>query len=142
MAKWKMNDEEFERQHGEAVRRGNEKMKTELQAELVRYDRAANRLVIDLKNGATFIVPCYLIQGLREADPDLIAEVELLPRGAALHWEKLDVDFSVTGLLAGLFGNNAWMSELARLGGGIQSGAKAVTVRETNREGGRPRKRA
>ena len=60
-------------------------MRTEPQANSVRHDRAFNRLIIELKSGATFIVPCDLIQGLRDAEPELIAEVELLPRDAALH---------------------------------------------------------
>jgi hypothetical protein len=103
------------------------------------YDRAANRLIVELKNGVTFMIPCDLIQGLRDASPDEIAEVEVMPRGMALHWEKLDQDFSVAGLMAGMFGNKAWMSELGRQGGSITSEAKAVASRENGRKGGRPR---
>lgn len=139
MVKSKMSDEEFERQYREAVKRGEESMKTEPQARSARYDRESDRLIIELKNGATFMIPCNLIQGLRGTDPDLIAEVSLLPRGAALHWESLDVDFSVAGLLMGLFGTKIWMSELGRQGGRVTSEAKAAAVRENGRKGGRPR---
>lgn len=139
MAKLKMSDEEFERQYQAGVRRGKEKMQTAPQAMSASYDRAANRLIVELKNGVTFMIPCDLIQGLRDASPDEIAEVEVMPRGMALHWEKLDQDFSVAGLMAGMFGNKTWMSELGRQGGSITSEAKVVASRENGRKGGRPR---
>ncbi len=139
MAKPKMSDEEFERQYQAGVRRGKEKMQSAPQAMSASYDREANRLIVELKNGVTFMIPCDLIQGLRDASPDEIAEEEVMPRGMALHWEKLDQDFSVAGLVAGMFGNQAWMSELGRQGGSIKSEAKAVASRENGRKGGRPR---
>lgn len=141
IGKFEVGEAELDRRHEEAVCRGKEKAATEPRAKSARYDRETNRLVVELKNGAVFIVPCDLIQGLRGADPDLIAEVELLPRGAALHWERLDVDFSVAGLLLGLFGTRAWMAELGRRGGSVTSEAKAAAVRENGRKGGRPRTR-
>ena len=119
MGKWRMSDEEFERQYVEATRRGNEALKTEPQARRATYDRDSNRLVIELKNGVMFIIPCDLLQGLRGAHRDEIAEVELMPRGGALHWEKLDVDFSVAGLMRGIYGNEAWMESLQRENGKI-----------------------
>jgi hypothetical protein len=67
---------------------------------------------VDLKNGITFLLPCALVQGLAEAGPEEIAQVRLGPRGASLHWEKLNVDFSLAGLMAGDFGTQAWMDEL------------------------------
>lgn len=142
LGKFEVEESELERQHERAVRRGKERIATEPQASAVVYDRKSNRLIIDLKNGTTFIVPCDLIQGLRGAAPDKIAEVELLPRGAALHWEKLDVDISLAGLMFGLFGTKAWMAEIGRKGGSATSEAKAAAVRVNGRKGGRPRKEA
>jgi hypothetical protein len=112
--KWTYTEAEFEQMFEEANRRGKESLKTEIQAREARYDCKTNRLVIELKNGATFIVSCDLIQGLRGADPKDIAAVELGPRGASLHWEKLDQDFSVGGLVRGIFGTKKWMEELNR----------------------------
>jgi hypothetical protein len=43
------------------------------------------------------------------ANSDELAEVEVNGQGHDLHWEKLDVDLSVSGLLAGLFGTKAFM---------------------------------
>jgi hypothetical protein len=41
-----------------------------------------------------------------------LAEVEVTPSGDGLHWEKLDADFSVPTLLAGVFGTDAWMAQV------------------------------
>ena len=65
--KWTLTEEEFERQFVEATKRGKEALKTEVQAHAARYDRKTKRLVIELKNGATLLIPCELIQGLRDA---------------------------------------------------------------------------
>ncbi|MDQ3753480.1 MAG: DUF2442 domain-containing protein, partial [Acidobacteriota bacterium] len=84
IGKWEIDEEELERQHSEAVRRGEERMATEPQAKSASYDRKTNRLIIEMENGSTFILPCQLLQGLAGAAPEDIAEVELLPYGNAL----------------------------------------------------------
>jgi Protein of unknown function (DUF2442) len=140
IGEFEVEEEELERQHREAVRRGREKEASEPQAAAADYDPETNRLRIELKNGVVFIVPCELIEGLRGADPAQIAEVELGPRGASLHWERLDQDFSVAGLMAGVFGSRVWMAkELGRHGGNATSERKAAAVRENGRKGGRPK---
>ncbi len=135
--KWSITEEEFERQFAEATKRGKEALKTEIQAQSARYDRKTNRLVIELKNGATFIVPCDLIQGLRDADPKDIAAVELGLRGASLHWEKLDQDFSVGGLVRGVFGNKKWMEELNRARGRAKSKTRTTSSRGNDKKSAR-----
>lgn len=115
--KWTYTEEELTRMFAEADRRGKESLKTELQAQRAYYDAAAHRLVIELKNGATHSVPCQLLQGLRDADPLDIAAVELGLRGASLHWEKLNWDFTVGGLVRGIFGGKKWMENLAASNG-------------------------
>jgi hypothetical protein len=74
--------------------------------------RSADRIVINLKSRATFSFPPALAQGLAGASPEDLAEVEVTPSGDGLHWEKLDADFSVPALLAGVFGTDAWMAQL------------------------------
>ena len=47
-----------------------------------------------------------------------LADVEIPGQGRALRWPQLDADFTVPGLLMGVFGSRAWMaSELARRAG-------------------------
>jgi hypothetical protein len=55
-----------------------------------------------------------------------------------LHWDDLDVQMSVPGLVAGVFGTRKWMAELGRQGGSM-SKAKPPGVRENGRK--RPRER-
>jgi general stress protein YciG len=89
-----------------------------------------------------FAFPPAIAQGLRDATPEQLAAVELEGNGYALHWEELDADFTVPGLLAGRLGSKRWMSELGRKGGRVTSAAKAEAARINGQKGGRPRKTA
>lgn len=102
-----------------------------------RYDPNTERMIVDLENGSTFAFPPSLVQGLQEATRDELAEVELVGDGFALHWETLEVDFTVGGLLNGVFGTAKWMAEKA---GRTSSPAKAAAARMNGAKGGRPRK--
>jgi hypothetical protein len=63
----------------------------------------------------------------------------VLGLGIGLHWEQLDVDVSVPGLLAGLFGTKAWMDrQRAARAGTARSPAKAEAARRNGAKGGRP----
>ncbi len=87
----------------------------EPRAESAYYDLSSDRIVINLKSGATYSFPPKIAQGLTGASPKDLAEVEVTPSGDGLHWEKLDADFSVPALLAGLFGTDAWMAQIRLL---------------------------
>jgi len=76
---------------------------------------------------------------LEDAADDQLAEIEVLGAGYGLHWESLDVDLSIPGLLAGIFGTSAYM---ARRAGQATSPAKAAAARANGAKGGRPRKMA
>jgi hypothetical protein len=127
-----MDKKAFDEQYRRAVRAGKLAEASEPRAKAASYDAATNRLIVELRNGVTFIVPCRLIEGLAVAAPEQVAAFELMPRGAALHWKGLDVQVSVPALVAGVFGSEAWMSGLKR--GGGRKETKAVT-----RQGARPR---
>ncbi len=122
-----------------ALDRGKALRATEPRAAKARYDRAKGRLVLDLTNGCTFAFPARMAQGLEKATEDQLAKVEILGNGYGLHWEALDTDISVPGLLAGIFGTSAYM---ARLAGQSKSPAKAAASRANGAKGGRPRKLA
>ncbi len=141
MAKIKLgiSDEEFERQYAEAVKRGKERLKTEPRAKSAAYDPQTRRVIIELLNGCVFIVPVDLMQGLRGASDEDLMDFSLMPRGFDLHWHKLDAQFTVFGLLQGLFGTKRWMAELGPIGGRITSKAKRAAARPNGRLGGRPR---
>jgi len=64
----------------------------------------------------------------------------VLGLGLGLHWERLDVDASVPGLLAGLFGTRAWLDrQRATRAGTTRSPARAAATRRNGAKGGRPR---
>ena len=122
-----------------ALERGHAAHANEPRAAAARYDRSSGRVIVDLENGCTFAFPPRLAQGLEAASDNQLAAVEILGRGYGLHWEELDVDLSLPGLMAGIFGTKAWM---ARRAGQATSAAKAAAARANGAKGGRPRKAA
>ena len=106
-----------------------------------RFDAATRRIIVDLTNGCTFDFPARLTQGLEEAGDEELAEVEILGLGYGLHWETLDVDLSIPGLLAGVFGTTSLMDrQRAARAGSSTSPAKAEAARRNGQKGGRPPK--
>ena len=63
----------------------------------VRFDE--NSLWVDLSDGRVIAAPLTWFPRLLHATPEQRAKVEITPTG--LHWDELDEDFSVSGLLAG-----------------------------------------
>ena len=122
-----------------ARRRGEALAQAEPRAKSVRYDAVTGRTIVELTNGCTFAFPTRALQGLAEATDEQLAHVEVLGSGFGLHWESLDADFTVPGLMMGLFGTRQWMREQARRAGSVRSPAKAAAARENGRKGGRPR---
>ena len=122
-----------------ALERGREASLREPRAAAARYDRQAERVIVELINGCTFAFPPRLAQGLETATDDQLSQVEVLGAGFGLHWEELDADLSIPGLLAGLFGTRAHM---ARQAGRATSPAKAAASRVNGAKGGRPRRAA
>jgi hypothetical protein len=122
-----------------AIECGRRAMETEPRAVTARYDQKLDRVVVDLTNGCTFAFPPRLAQGLEAATDVQLKDVQILGVGYGLHWESLDVDLSIPGLLTGLFGTKAYM---ARRAGQATSPAKAMASRTNGAKGGRPRKHA
>jgi hypothetical protein len=93
--KWEMSDEEFEQEYAEATRRGKAEAESSEYALAARYDKSSRRVVIDLANGTTLLVPARLIQGLRKAAQGKLSEIEILGAGSGLYWPKLQVDIGM-----------------------------------------------
>lgn len=66
-------------------------------ATAVRFEGAS--LVVDLADGRTLSVPLAWFPRLLTATPEQRERVRISRKG--LHWEELDEDVSVAGLLAG-----------------------------------------
>lgn len=90
-----------------ALERGRIAHASQPRATAARFDHASGRVIVDLENGCSFAFPPGLAQGLEDATDDQLAAVELPGRGYGLHWEEPDVDLSLPGLTAGLFGTKA-----------------------------------
>ena len=106
-----------------------------------RYDRRTARIVVNLNTGVQVAFPPRLAEGLADASPADLADIEISPAGLGLHWPKLDADVYVPSLLQGVFGSKRWMaSQLGAAGGQARSRAKVAAARENGRKGGRPRK--
>ena len=96
-----------------ATERGRIARLTEPRAVAARYDRAHGRVIVVLTNGGTFAFPPHLAQGLETATDAQLAGVEILGAGYGLHWEALDADLSIPGLLVGAFGTRSYMTRRA-----------------------------
>jgi Protein of unknown function (DUF2442) len=68
-----------------------------ISATAVRFDE--HTMWVDLTDGRTLGVPLAWFPRLLHASPDMRARVEISRVG--LHWEDLDEDISIAGLLAG-----------------------------------------
>ena len=145
-----LTDAQIQRTRRETAQRD----KTAPRARQACYIATEDKIAITLRDDMEIRIPVRRIQGLQQATPDQLANITLTASGNALHWEDLDVQMSVEGLMAGILGTQAWMkrlesapsveraaAELGRRGGRVRSEAKAAAVRENGKKGGRPRKR-
>lgn len=77
-------------------------IKYEVQALQVSVD---NRFIcIKLKNDSEFRFPAENNKKLANATDEQLSKVELICDGTGLHWEELDEDLSLSGILDGRFG--------------------------------------
>ncbi|HEY6764775.1 MAG TPA: DUF2442 domain-containing protein [Candidatus Sulfotelmatobacter sp.] len=111
------------------------------QAISAHYDRAGRRLVIELSSKLTVSLAPQDAEGLENAKPSQLEEIEISPSGFGLHFPRLDADLYVPGLLEGFLGSKKWMaSRLGQSGGRSRTRAKKAASRTNGRLGGRPRK--
>jgi hypothetical protein len=120
-----------------ALDRGRIAQEAEPRATSARYDAKSGRIIVELTSKATFAFPLELVEGLCDGTPAQLAEVEVQGAGFGLHWPSLDEDYTVPGLMNGIFGTARWMAQRA---GSATSPKKAASSRENGKKGGRPRK--
>lgn len=133
------SDELTDAQIHAATVRGEDLAKNEPRAQSAYFDRAHHKIVISFANGTEFSFPPEVAQGLESATDEQLAEVRLSGGGFGLHWDSLDADLTVPGLVNHVFGTRSFMAQQA---GRATSPAKAAAARENGAKGGRPRKPA
>ncbi len=130
--------DEFERARVRAVHR----KETEPYAVDARYDRRQRRIVVQLNTGLLVVFAPGMVEGLQDARPRDLGEIEISPSGFGLHFPKIDADIYLPGLLSGDLGSRRWMAaQLGQRGGAARSAVKAAAARANGKLGGRPRKR-
>jgi hypothetical protein len=95
--------------------------------------------ILKLNDGHRFLIPREDLEGLQDATPNQIAQVEILGNGTGLHWKSLDLDFYVPNLLRNIYGTRRWMAQIGRRGGLTKSTAKQKSSRVNGLKGGRPK---
>jgi hypothetical protein len=128
----------------EKAKRRAEDMQSDLpKAISVHYDRKSGRIVVDLSSKLTLSFSPDDAQGLENAKPSQLEEIEITPSGFGIHFPRLDADLYVPSLLEGFLGSRKWMaSRLGQVGGQSTSTAKRSASRANGKLGGRPRKAA
>jgi Protein of unknown function (DUF2442) len=123
-----------------ANKRGEQMRREFPHADSARYDRASRKVIIELSSKLTLSFSPQDAQGLEDAKPSELEEIELSPSGFGVHFPKLDADLYIPGLLEGLMGSKKWMAaRLGQLGGQSRSRAKKAASRANGKLGGRPR---
>jgi hypothetical protein len=115
---------------------------TGLRAAKAFYDPINELVMIETTRGFRWGIPKARIPALHGASPEDLIQLTLSPSGDGLHWEGLDVQLSVPGLLVDALGAGTLARELARRGGQATSEAKAEAARRNGTKGGRPASRA
>jgi len=62
------DEEEFEQQFKVATERGTAHLAALPKADSAKYDKKSKRLILEMENGTTLLIPVNLIQGLQTCD--------------------------------------------------------------------------
>jgi hypothetical protein len=124
-----------------ANQRAKELQRSMPRAVSARYDRKNKSIEILLSSNLKVSFSPRDAQGLEEATPSQLQEIEISPSGFGIHFPKLDADLYLPAILQGFLGSRAWMaSRLGQAGGKSRSAAKRAASRANGKLGGRPRK--
>lgn len=129
-------ESEFNRQNEQAIRAAREADEVEPRATALTYDPDQALVLVHLRSGFAFGFPPERIPGLGKATRKQLSNVRISPSGDGLHWDDIDVDASLTGLMADALHLRDWAP---RIMGQIRSEAKAQAARKNGLKGGRPR---
>jgi hypothetical protein len=139
-----ITEAEFMAEYEAATARGKQETPDETRITAARYDSTTDRIMIELANGITLLVPPASVQALAGAKHEDLAVIELLGTHM-LDWPRMDQQVYIPDLLRGITGTRAWMarqlgSKGGKKGGSAKTSVKAAAARANGAKGGRPRK--
>jgi hypothetical protein len=107
------------------------------------YDPVRDLVMIQLTSGSVVGIRRSEGRGLENATAAQLGAVEVDPGGEGLHWEELDADISVPGIIYRVLGIRRWAASWsASEAGSRTSSRKAAAARANGAKGGRPRRGA
>jgi hypothetical protein len=125
----------------QADRRAKDREANHPYAVAAHYDPKTRRIVIHLNSRLIVSFAPGDVEGLEDARPSQLKQIEISPSGFGIHFPAVDADLYVPGLLEGFLGSKTWMaSRLGQTGGRSTSGAKKAASQANGRLGGRPKK--
>jgi hypothetical protein len=133
----RIDDSAFERENKTAVSLARKADRIEPRAAAVSYDAELRLVLVYLRNGFVFGFPPSTVSGLQRRTAKQLAAVRISPSGDGLHWDGLNAEASLTGLMRDALNLEEWAP---RLMGQSRSAAKAQASRVNGLKGGRPRR--
>jgi hypothetical protein len=98
----------------DAATRASEGMRASLPHALSAcYDRASDRVVVELSSGFSLSFPRQRAEGIEHASAAELEEVEISPSGFGVRFPAVDADLWVPAMLQGVFGTARWEAEWA-----------------------------
>ncbi len=134
-------DSILERDWNQAIQRGTATLEAGPMALAAHYDPGTGKLVVELSNGVDLSIPHTLLEGMENASPTDLEDVDIEAGGLGIHFPRLDADLYVPAIARGVLGTKAWMRKIGQKGGASRSAAKAEAARHNGRLGGRPRRK-
>jgi hypothetical protein len=132
-------DDEFE----QAVTRAAQRQQQGPTALAAHYDRRIGRVVIRLSSGLEVAFAPHDAQGLENAKPAQLDEIEISPSGFGIHFPKIDADIYLPSLLEGFRGSRQWMAAHPTAAAIRSTGGEKVgATRSSGKRGQKRRKTA
>lgn len=94
-----ISEEEFNRQFEQARIEGI-KQSTKVRAKFVRYSPLIQVFTIVFTNRVQLQIPLHTIPQLKGAEYNQLANCHISGTGDSIHWEDLDLDFDLHGLIS------------------------------------------
>lgn len=130
--------DDFDARFEAAVKRGEERRKTDPFAASVNYNSERAEYFIRLVSGESFGIPVTKIPELDGATPEQLMEADLFAQGEGVRWESLDLDLSTLTLVTRAFGDIIRRA-IGKKAGSARTELKAAAAQANGAKGGRPK---